>query len=239
MRASLFAALSVAALTVGTACAADPNQLTVAERAAGWRLLFDGRTTAGWVEVTGKPFPTNSWAIDNGSLKSIPRKDGQQDIRTVDTFREFELEFDWQLHSDGNSGVKYLVQKIDVWTNKEGRQARARGLEYQLAGDHEPDSGSDVTRAAGSLYSVIAPLPRVPPRIDRFNHSRIVVRSGVIEHWMNGTRVVRTGIAAPVVQKQLRALRGPQGELLEEGPISLQNHGSDVWIRNIKIRPLT
>jgi hypothetical protein len=228
----------VAALSLGLACAAEPNQLTPEERAAGWRLLFDGRTTAGWVEVTGKPFPANSWAIDDGSLKSIPRKDGQQDIRTVDIFREFELEFDWRLHSDGNSGVKYLVQKIDEWVNKEGRQARARGLEYQLAGDHEPDSGSDITRAAGSLYSVIAPVPQMPPRIGEFNHSRIVVHGGVIEHWMNGTRVVRTEITAPAVQKQLRVLRGAQGELLDEGPISLQNHGSDVWIRTIKIRNL-
>ena len=229
--------LLLLAVSLGILTAADPNQLTPAEKAAGWRLLFDGRTTAGWTEVTGKPFPTNSWVIDNGSLKSIPRKDGQQDIRTVDTFREFELEFDWLLHSEGNSGVKYLIQKMDEWVNKEGRQARARGLEYQLAGDHEPDSGSDITRAAGSLYSIIAPVPQMPPRIGEFNHSRIVVHAGVIEHWMNGTRVVRTEIAAPAVQKQLRGLRGATGELLSEGPISLQNHGSDVWIRNIKIHP--
>ena len=231
-------AFLLAAVSLGVASAAGPNQLTAEERAAGWRLLFDGHTTAGWLEITGKPFPTNSWAIDNGSLKSIPRKDGQQDIRTVDTFREFELEFDWLLRFDGNSGVKYLVQKVDEWVNKEGRQARARGLEYQLAGDHEPDSGSDVSRAAGSLYSVIAPVPRMPPRIGEFNHSRIVVHGGVIEHWMNGTRVVQTPIAASAVQKQLRVLRGSQGDLLEVGPISLQNHGSDVWIRNIKIRDL-
>ena len=229
--------LILAVLSLGLGIASDPNQLTPEERAAGWRLLFDGRTTEGWVEVTGKPFPANSWTIDNGSLKSIPRKDGQQDIRTTATFREFELEFDWLLHSEGNSGVKYLVQKIDEWVNKEGRQARARGLEYQLAGDHEPDSGSDIKRAAGSLYSIFAPVPLMPPRINEFNHSRIVVHNGLIEQWMNGTRVIHTEISAPEVQKQLRNLRGAQGELLEEGPISLQNHGSDVWIRNIKIHP--
>ena len=65
-----------------------------------------------------------------------------QDIRTRETFREFELEFDWMLKADGNSGVKYLVQKVDEWVNKDGRQARARGLEYQLADDHNADAAS-------------------------------------------------------------------------------------------------
>ena len=197
---------------------AEPNQLTAAERAAGWRLLFDGRTTNGWLEITGKPFPANSWTIENGCLKAIPRKDGFQDIRTVDTFREFELEFDWMLKADGNSGVKYLVQKVDEWVNKEGRQARARGLEYQLADNRNADAASDPSRVAGSLYSVIAPVPKIAPRIAEFNHSRLVVRGGTVEHWLNGTRVVRFEIAAPEVQKHLRELRGADAAIQMEGP---------------------
>jgi hypothetical protein len=109
------------------------NQLTSKEKADGWRLLFDGKTTGGWLEITGKPFPANCWTVENGFLKAIPRTDGFQDVRTKDTFRDFEFEFDWILKADGNSGVKYLVQKIDDWVNKDGRQARARGMEYQLA----------------------------------------------------------------------------------------------------------
>ena len=95
------------------------------------------------------------------------------------------------LQADGNSGVKYLVQKVDEWVNKEGRQARARGLEYQLADDRNADAASDASRVAGSLYSVIAPVPKVAPKIGEFNHSRLVVQGGVVEHWLNGTRVVR------------------------------------------------
>src|SRR5437868_6781162 len=78
-----------------------PNRLTDAERRAGWRLLFDGSTTGGWVEITGKPFPA-SWTIEDGCLKTIVRKDGFQDIRTVESFRFFELQFDWKLLADGN-----------------------------------------------------------------------------------------------------------------------------------------
>ncbi|MCX6627476.1 MAG: DUF1080 domain-containing protein, partial [Candidatus Solibacter sp.] len=154
-------------------------------RAGGWRLLFDGKTTDGWLEITGKPFPA-CWTIENGCLKATPHKDGFQDIRTVETFRDFELEFDWMLKADGNSGVKYLVQKVDEWVNKDGRQARARGLEYQLADDRNADAASAPSRAAGSLYSVIAPAPKVTPRIGEFNHSRLVVRGGGVEHWLNG-----------------------------------------------------
>jgi len=128
------AAAALCALSIGIAGGSEPNQLTAQDRAAGWRLLFDGKSTDGWLEITGKPFPTNCWTIENACLKAIPRKDGFQDIRTVGMFREFELEFDWMLKADGNSGVKYLVQKVDEWVNKDGRQARARGLEYRLGG---------------------------------------------------------------------------------------------------------
>jgi hypothetical protein len=229
-------AVLLCALWAGIAGGAEPNQLTAQERAAGWRLLFDGKSTDGWQEITGKPFPTNCWTIENACLKALPRKDGFQDIRTKDTFREFELEFDWMLKADGNSGVKYLVQKVDEWVNKDGRQARARGLEYQLADDHNADAASDAARVAGSLYSVIAPVPKVAPRIGEFNHSRILVQGGVVEHWLNGTRVVRFEIAAPEVRKHLRELRKDDGEILLEGPISLQNHSSETWFRNIKVR---
>lgn len=218
---------------------AAPNHLTDAERSAGWRLLFDGSTTAGWVEVTGKPFPA-SWTIDKGCLKTIVRKDGFQDIRTVESFGSFELQFDWMLLADGNSGVKYLVQRVDEWTNPAGRQARARGLEYQLADDHNADAASDEKRVAASLYSAIAPNPRITPAIGSFNHSRIVVGKGRIEHWLNGTKVVASEIASAEVQKILRGSRSKKGEpdapLVLESPISLQNHASEAWFRSIKIR---
>ena len=132
--------------------------------------------------------------------------------------------------------MKYLVQKVDEWVNKEGRQARARGLEYQLADNRNADAASDPSRVAGSLYSLIAPLPKVAPRIAEFNHSRLLVRGGVVEHWLNGTRVVRFEIAAPEVQRHLRELRGTDAAIQMEGPLSLQNHSSETWFRNIKIR---
>jgi len=238
--ASLLAALGWAGSAVH---AADPNRLTEDERRAGWRLLFDGRTTAGWVEVTGKPFPTNCWRVEDGSLKAIVRTDGFQDIRTGDSFRFFELQFDWKLLKAGNSGVKYLIQRVDEWTNAAGRQARARGLEYQLADDASDEVGSDPKRVAGALYSLIAPTPRVPPKIGEFNHSLLVVRPGHVEQWLNGTKVVEFDPANAEVRKLLRddlpKNSPPDAPLVESSPISLQNHSSEAWFRNLKVRVLS
>jgi len=210
--------------------AAEPNHLTSEERALGWRLLFDGESTDGWLEITGKPFPTNCWTIENACLKAIPRDNGFQDIRTVETFRSFELEWEWKLLAKGNSGVKYLIQKVDDWNNKQGRQARARGLEYQLADDANDDAASAASRVAGALYSVFAPFPKITPKIGDFNRSRLVVDGARVEHWLNGTRVVEFRLDAPEVQKLY------PGIAPKESVISLQNHQSDVWFRSIKIR---
>jgi len=216
--------------------AAEPNRLTDAERRAGWRLLFDGATSAGWEEITGKPFPTNCWTVEDGALKALPRTGGFQDIRTAASFRSFELEFDWKIPPGGNSGVKYLIQKVDEWKNAAGRQARARGLEYQLADAANEDVGRDPTRVTASLYSLIAPAPAAALRIGAYNHSRLVVRGTHVEHWLNGVKVVEFDTGRPEVQKLLRTYL-PQGALTAESPISLQNHGTEAWFRSIKLRP--
>jgi len=203
-------------------------------------LLFDGATPRGWQEITGKSFPSNCWTIEDNCLKALVRADGFQDMRTVETFRSFDLRFDWKLLERGNSGVKYKIQKVDEWVNAEGRQARARGLEYQLADDKDPDAASDPRRVAGSLYSLIAPSPRVPPRIGAFNESRIVATGKHVEHWLNGQRVVVFETDAPEVEKLLRSdmAADDHGAIHEEGPISLQNHSAETWFRNIRIKRL-
>jgi hypothetical protein len=222
--------------------AQEPNRLTDAERRQGWRLLFDGETAAGWEEITGKPFPTNCWRVEDGSLRALVRADGFQDIRTKEVFRSFDLQFDWKVLKGGNSGLKYLIQKVDEWSNAAGRQARARGLEYQLADDADPDAASDPRRTAASLYSLIAPLPPTHPLVGEFNHSRLVVNGQRVEHWLNGTKVVEFDTGSAEVQKLLRsnlpAGSAPDAPLVAASPISLQNHSSDAWFRNIKIRIL-
>lgn len=218
-------------------------QLAAAPQDAGWHSLFDGSTPNGWVEVTGKPFPTHSWTIEDGCLKTLVKADGFQDIRTVETYRSFELEFEWKLLADGNSGVKYLIQRYDEWVNKEGRQARARGLEYQLVDQHSPDA-SDPTRYTAALYSVLATPPSMKDKLDwkigSFNKSRIIVNGDHVEHWLNGAKVLEYEVTNPKVQAAMRNLLPKDSPattpLVRESAISLQNHSSETWFRNIRIR---
>jgi hypothetical protein len=208
--------------------------------ASDFQPLFDGRTTAGWIEITGKPFPSMCWRIEDGCLKSFPNPEGMQDIRTTATYRHFEFEWEWKILAKGNAGVKYLIQKVDEWTPKgRGRQARARGFEYQLTDDANDEAVKDPSRACGSLYSVIAPAPRVTPAIGAFNRSRLVVRGAHVEHWLNGVKVVEFDTGGAVALDLFRnLLKGGVPAFPDGGPISLQNHASEAWFRNLRIRVL-
>lgn len=109
-----------------------------------------------------------------------------------------------------------------------------------MADDANDDAASDPRRVAGSLYSLIAPAPRIPPKIGEFNHSRLVVNGHHVEHWLNGVKVVAFETSDPEARKLMRSdlPKGspPDAPLLDESPIGLQNHSSQTWFRNIKIR---
>jgi hypothetical protein len=226
----LFPAFLLLALPLG---AAEPNTLTAEERAAGWRLLFDGRTAAGWLEVTGKPFPA-SWVVEDGCLRAL-EVGSKQDLRTEAVYRYFELSFEWKIEAKGNSGVKYLVQKTDEWTNATGRQARARGLEYQIFDD--AGAALKPEQNCGALYGVRAPSARPARPPGQFNESRIVVRRGRIEHWLNGLKVVESVTPDPEISAMLSRY-ADGGAVKDETYLSLQNHGGLARFRNLKLRVL-
>jgi hypothetical protein len=233
---------------VAGAQASLENRLTADERAAGWRLLFDGTTTEGWREVTGLAFPQSCWSVENGCLRARPNPQGFQDLRTTALYGSFDLQFEWRLAAGGNSGVKYLVQRTDRWQRKGEPEfsARARGLEYQIADDlGNPDAHSSPMRATASLYSFLAPYRRVEVKPGAFHRSRIIVKGGHVEHWMDGVEVLDFDLSLPVVADALRQMRskaqpGAASAVLPEREsfISLQNHGSEIEFRNLKIKRL-
>ncbi len=224
------------------------NRLSPDERAAGWRLLFDGATTEGWQEVTGLAFPQACWSVAGGCLRAQPNPRGVQDLRTTALYRSFDLQFEWRLAAGGNSGVKYLVQRTDRWQRKGEQEfsARARGLEYQLADDlGNPDARSSPMRATASLYSFLAPYRRVEVKPGTFHRSRIIVKGSHVEHWMDGVQVLDFELTQAPVAAALRDMRAkPQAGATSvvqpehETFISLQNHGSEIEFRNLKIRRL-
>lgn len=203
----------------GLAASATTNQLTPEEKAAGWELLFDGRTTSGWLEVTGLPFPRSSWKIDGGCLKAFPNPSGFQDIRTAGAYRSFDLRFEWKIAANGNSGVKYFIHKAERWRTRRrrGYQARARGAEYQLVDDRRGQA-FDTARTSGALYGVLGPTLNAARPAGNFNESRILVQGRHVEHWLNGSKVLEYDAEAPV-----------------ESFLALQNHNSEAWFRNIKV----
>src|SRR5947207_2934416 len=201
--------LVLIAVLAGTASAqtrsasiASPNQLTAAERAAGWRLLFDGHTLTGWRGLGYDTVPTAHWVVLDGTIKKIasgnvPRvADGRPlvggDLMTVDSFADFELSFEWKVTPGANSGVKYNVSEaMSMAQGGAGTQGgpthSALGFEYQILDDDRHEDGKLPTHRSAALYDLIAPNEKkhLPP-VGEWNRSRIVFRGNHGEHWLNG-----------------------------------------------------
>jgi hypothetical protein len=242
-----FASLLLAVVTLIIAAPAQDktpaNQLTEAEKAAGWRLLFDGKTFDGWRGFHSDKVPAG-WAIEDGCIKKVPAEGemGQAggDLITVDQFDNFEFSVEWKLSKGANSGVKYLVSES---LPPEGKSAVS--FEYQvLDDDNHPDAKAGIAgnRTAGSLYDLIpaSKAKKLNP-IGEFNQTRIVIKGNHIEHWLNGMKVVefeRGGEALKkhIAESKFKNIKG-FGEIAK-GHILLQDHGNAAWYRNIKIRAI-
>jgi len=225
--------LCVAALATGAFAQAKPaatpdNALTASERAAGWKLLFDGKDTAGWRGFKS-PAPDAGWKVRDGALSPDPKT--SKDLVTKQNFENFELAFDWRISPKGNSGVIYHVIPV-------GDETYESGPEYQILDNAH---GEPPPQRAGSLFALYAPLADVTKPVGQFNHGRIVVDHGKVQHWLNGTKVVEYEIGSADFRARVAASkfkRWPQFATGKSGAIALQNHGDDVAFKNIKIRVL-
>jgi hypothetical protein len=227
------------------------NTVSAAERAAGWRPLFDGTTFAGWRGLGYDSVPTAHWRIENGTIKKIPRgqiprmPDGQPaaggDLMTTETFADFELSWEWRIGRGGNSGVKYNVS--EAFSMAAAPNHAALGFEYQLLDDSLAEDNKIPSHRAGSLYDMIAPSVNAVKPAGEWNASRLVYRGNHGEHWLNGRKIVDFELGTPRMDSLLAkskyrniqnfAQRRPGG-----GHIVLQDHGEEVYFRSIKIRLL-
>jgi len=252
-RYSLLAlAVLAGALPAQTTAPAAPNQLTAAERAAGWRLLFDGKTLTGWRGLGYDTVPTAHWVVVDGTIKKIasgnvPKlPDGQPlvggDLMTVDVFQDFELSWEWKVTPGANSGVKYNVSEALSMQNAPNHAAL--GFEYQMLDDDRHPDGKLPTHRAGALYDLVAPnaAKHLKP-VGEWNQSRIVFRGNHGEHWLNGARIVVFQLGTRAMDAALAASKFHPllwfGERRKEGGhIILQDHNDEVYFRNIKVRSL-
>ena len=228
---TLFFACCTLTHAASTPVPATQPSLTSAEKADGWKLMFDGKTTEGWrgLGMDGFPMP-EVWFIDNGCLHCLGGGKEANDLVTVDEYENFEMSFEWLIpKAQGNSGVKYRV------TEKKG-QGYAFGCEYQCMNDPE---ASDI-HASGSLYDVIAPKGKKLVPDGGFNVSRILVRGNHVEHWLNGVKVVESDFNGTEMNDAIAKSKFKKSDWGKKplGRIILQDHHSEVIFRNLKIRVL-
>jgi len=228
--------LLVTLATLPAAAAPPANTLTAAEKAAGWRLLFDGKTTKGWHGVKSDGFPGEQWVVADGLLKCVGGKK-HVDIVTDEEFGDVELRWEWRLAAGGNSGIKYLVD--------EGRSQPGFGIgfEYQLIDDdRHPDAraGRDGNRTVGALYDLIAPpKDKVVHPPGEWNESRLVITGNHVEHWLDGRKVLSFERGSPemkalIAASKYRSIAGFGGDA--RGRLLLQDHETEIAFRNIKVR---
>jgi Domain of Unknown Function (DUF1080) len=235
--------LSIAAwASRGTAvpAAVQPRYaLTAEESAAGWKLLFDGTSMDAWLDPARLEPPGDAWSIEDGCLAAKPHPLISEDLVSKETYRDFELVFDWKIAKGGNSGVKYRIQEMPILANggplhgakfedqvdaaiadhatsrsiiKPGEKAQIYvvGFEYQLIDNGgHPDALRGPLYQSASVYSIFPPSRDVTRPVGQFNHSRLVLKGNHVEHWLNGEKVVDADLGSSQVKETL-AKRWPK-----------------------------
>jgi len=217
----------------------NQNQLTTAEKKEGWILLFDGKTTKGWHSY-GQTKVAETWKIQNGALALTPQKEEGGDLTTDQEFTNYHLKLDWKISEKGNSGVIFYVHEDPKFNNSWNT-----GMEMQVLDNGTPTrpghpDGKLYTHRAGDLYDLLASKEAVKP-VGEWNTAEIVANHGKLDFYMNGQHTLSTTMWNEN-WKQMIAISKfkdmPGFGTFKSGKICLQDHGNQVWFRNIKIQKL-
>ena len=204
----------------------------------GWTYLFDGTSTEGWRGYNKGTFPSEGWIIEDGTLRHVAGAGGG-DIIYDKKFSNFELSFEWKISDGGNSGVFILAQEIPE------QAIYMSAPEFQiLDNDKHPDAklGVNGNRTATSLYDMIPANPQNTKPAGEWNSAGIIVDNGKVSYLSNGETVVEFTIwtdewYAMVANSKFKDWPHFVNPA-KEGYIGLQDHGDDVWFRNVKIKEL-
>lgn len=235
--------VDVAQLVATQHASGKDNYISKAEAKDGWRLLWDGKTTDGWRGAKLDAFPQKGWQIEDGVLKVLAGNGGEAenggDIVTTRTYRNFILCVDFKITQGANSGIKYFVDPAE---NKGA--GSAIGCEFQILDDlRHPDAklGVKGNRTLGSLYDLIPAPADKPFDISAWNTATIVVCGNHVEHWLNGKKLLEyernnqmwNALVAYSKYKNWNNFGNHT-----EGNLLLQDHGDEVWFKNVKIKEL-
>jgi hypothetical protein len=213
------------------ASSTSANTLTAAEQSAGWRLLFDGKSTDAWRGYKSQTLP-NGWRADGGVLT---KTGSAEDIVTKDQFGDFELSLDWKLDTGGNAGIFYRgTEEYDhiYWS----------APEYQLLDDANAPDGKNRLTSAASAYGLYPPPAGIVKPANEWNSTRIIAKGAHVEHWLNGQKVVQYELWSPDWEAKVKASKfkdWPNYGRAKSGYIAIQgDHDGVLALRNIKIRTL-
>jgi hypothetical protein len=210
------------------------NTLSNKEKKDGWKLLFDGSSTKGW-HPYGKPSVTPNVKVENGTLHIDPsQKSG--DIITNAEFSNFDLKVDWKISKNGSSGIIFCVHE-----SPEFKESWNTGPEVQvLDNDGHPD-GKIKKHRAGDLYDLISSSSEPVKAVGEWNQAEIRLDKGKLDISLNGVNVVSTTMWDDhwwSLVKGSKFNSMPGFSKFQTGHIALQDHGNNVWYRNVKIRQL-
>ena len=196
--------------------AADSNTLDDAEKAAGFQLLFDGKSLAAPWKHSG------NWTVEAGTL-ARQGKGGSLVYAGEKIPDDFELRFEWKVAEGSNSGVYY----------------RPGQYEYQILDNSKHADGINPRTSAASLYFCMAPSKDNTRPVGEWNQARIVCKGTIIQHWLNGGKVIDFDYSDPKHAEHVQRLKARGADLASRGAnLSLQDHGNPVWYRSIKLRTI-
>ena len=204
----------------------------------GFTPLFDGKTLNGWRGYKKADAADTRWKVENGTL-TIPEIDGKdtrgnRDIISTGTYDNFDLRWEWKAAPGANSGLKYFVLEDE---------SSAIGHEYQLIDDERhADAKIGPHRQTAAFYDVLPATERPIKPAGEWNTSQVIVKGMHVEHWLNGKRVLQYELDSPALRaaiakskfKDIARFGKPQ-----KGHLLIQDHGNQVWYRNVRIKPLT
>ncbi len=195
--------------------AAEPHALSAEEQQAGFRALFDGTSLDGW-EHGG------NWQIEDGVL-TRSGKGGSLTYTSQPIPDDFDLRFDWKVAEGSNSGLYY----------------RPGQYEYQILDNAVHADGKNPRTSAASIYFCMAPSHDATRPVGEWNEGRVICKGTVVQHWLNGQKVIDMDYADPQWAWNVALLQNRGGDLTARGAhLSLQDHGDPVWYRNIRLRKL-